>query len=125
LLPRVARIARSRASPAAIASRGIAFDFIRTAIPVRHISALTAQLSAKQGKLTMPLAWFDPRVQVRRAQQEKTISRWPIVFSWQGWESVNGTLEEWVKKSNEEITAIDDEIREIRELLVIPIDPTF
>lgn len=29
----------------------------------------------------------------------------------------NGTLEEWVKKSDEEFAAIDKEIREIRELL--------
>lgn len=37
--------------------------------------------------------------------------------SWQGLLSLNGTLEEWVKKSDAEIVAIEEEILEIRELL--------
>ena len=37
--------------------------------------------------------------------------------SWQDLRYANGTLEEWVKKSDEEFAAIDEEIREIRELL--------
>jgi hypothetical protein len=39
------------------------------------------------------------------------------IISWQEFQSVNGTLEEWVKKSDAEFAAIDDEIQEIRELL--------
>jgi len=36
---------------------------------------------------------------------------------WQGLRYANGTLGEWVKKSDEEFAAIEEEIREIRELL--------
>jgi hypothetical protein len=39
------------------------------------------------------------------------------MISWQDLRYANGTLEEWVKKSDVEIAAIDEEIREIRELL--------
>jgi hypothetical protein len=38
-------------------------------------------------------------------------------FSWQGLLSLNGTFEEWVKKSDVEIAAIEAEIPEIRALL--------
>jgi len=34
-----------------------------------------------------------------------------------GVQYVNGTLEEWVRKSDAEVIAIEAEIREIRELL--------
>jgi Skp family chaperone for outer membrane proteins len=37
--------------------------------------------------------------------------------SWQDFKYVNGTLEEWIKKSDAELAAIEDEIRQIRELL--------
>lgn len=37
--------------------------------------------------------------------------------SWQDFKYVNGTLEEWVKKSDAEIAAIEEEILEIRKLL--------
>ena len=37
--------------------------------------------------------------------------------SWQDLRYANGTLEKWVKKSDAEMAAIDEEIREIRELL--------
>lgn len=40
-----------------------------------------------------------------------------LIISWQDLRYANGTLEEWVKKSDEEFAAIDEEIREIRELL--------
>ena len=36
---------------------------------------------------------------------------------WQGLLSLNGTLEEWVKRSDAEFAATEAEIREIRELL--------
>lgn len=36
---------------------------------------------------------------------------------WQDLRYANGTLEEWVKKSEAEILEIEDEIREIRGLL--------
>jgi hypothetical protein len=38
-------------------------------------------------------------------------------LSWWNIGDVNGTLEEWMKKSDAEFTVIDDEIRGIRELL--------
>jgi hypothetical protein len=37
--------------------------------------------------------------------------------SWQDLRYVNGTLEEWVKKSDDEIAVIEAEIRAIRDLL--------
>jgi hypothetical protein len=37
--------------------------------------------------------------------------------SWQGLLSLNGTFEEWVKKSDAEFAATEEEIRQIRELL--------
>jgi hypothetical protein len=40
----------------------------------------------------------------------------PRQLSWQGRQSLNGTLEDRVKKSDAELTAIEEEIREIREL---------
>lgn len=40
-----------------------------------------------------------------------------IISTWQDLRYANGTLEEWVKKSDEEFAAIEEEIREIRELL--------
>jgi hypothetical protein len=38
------------------------------------------------------------------------------VYAWQDLRYANGTLEERVKMSDAEFAAIDDEIREIREL---------